>query len=58
MSYWVAFAIGAFLGSVAHRWRLIKRPIYGGYPIQGFVASAVLGGLVYGTIVWLIAKAF
>lgn len=58
MSYWVAFAIGAFLGCVSLGWSLIKRPIYGGHPIQGFATSAVIGGLVYGTIIWLIAKAF
>ncbi len=58
MTFWTAFAIGALLGCISLGWSLFKRPIYGGHPIQGFATSALVGGLVFGTIIWLVANAF
>jgi hypothetical protein len=58
VNFWVAFVIGALVGCATLGWSLLKRPIYDGHPIQGFAFAAVVGGLVFGTIIWLIAKAF
>jgi fluoride ion exporter CrcB/FEX len=56
MSYWVAFLIGAALGCVLLALSLVKRPIQGGHPVQGFLVAAVMGGLIIGTLIWVLEK--
>lgn len=56
MDYFTAFIIGAVIGCVSLAWSLVKRPICGGYPIQGFLTSAIFGGFVISTIIWAISK--
>lgn len=54
MGYLEWAAIGAVLGMVQMAISLLRRPIFGGHPIQGFLTVAILGALIYGTILWLI----
>lgn len=49
------FLIGAGLGVLQMVISLIRRPVTGGHPIQGLVTAAVLGALVWGTLLWLVS---
>jgi len=50
------FAIGGVLGMAQLGVSLIRRPTTMGHPIQGFVAAAILGALIYGGILWLLTR--
>lgn len=58
----VWFGIGAGLAVLQVVISLVRRPNRGlipmlqggGYPIQAFLFTAVLGAAVYGTVLWLI----
>lgn len=54
MGYWGWFAAGALIGAAQLGISLLRRPVPGGYPIQALAFSALAGGAVYGTILWLI----
>lgn len=58
MSYVTAFLIGAAFGIFQFAIRQMRKPIFGGHPIQAMVFMVLIGGLVYGTAIWLIAKLF
>ena len=46
------FLIDGGLGVVQLAISLIRRPVYNGHPVQGFVVVAVLGAAIYGTALW------
>ncbi|MDX0469933.1 hypothetical protein [Sinorhizobium meliloti] len=50
------FVSGAGLGVLQMAVSLIRRPTTLEHPIQGFAATAVLGALIYGTILWMLAN--
>ena len=54
MGYLAWFAVGGIVGAAQLGWSLARRPIIGGHPFQAFAFAIVAGGLVYGTILWLI----
>lgn len=58
MSYLAAFIIGAVLGIIQFAVRIARHRISGDYPFQAFAVMALIGGGVYGTVIWLLAKLF
>lgn len=48
------FIIGAALGMASLGFSLLRKPMAGDYPIQGFATAAVLGAAIFGTVLWLI----
>ncbi|MFL1875700.1 hypothetical protein ACIKT0_10955 [Hansschlegelia beijingensis] len=56
MSYWIAFAIGAGFGFLQAVVGVIRKPLPMNHPVQGLSVAAVVGGLVYGTLIWLVAR--
>ncbi|MDT6941419.1 hypothetical protein RI570_14965 [Brucella pseudogrignonensis] len=58
MNYVTALLIGAALGIIQFAISRLKKPIFGGHPIQAMVFMIFVGGLVYGTVIWLVAKLF
>lgn len=48
------FIAGGFLGAGQMALSLMRKPISGGHPIQGFAVAALLGAAIYGTILWLV----
>jgi hypothetical protein len=58
MSFLLFFVFGAIFACAQLAWSLAKRPMTGGYPMQGFLFSIFFGGLFYGSIIWLFSKLF
>ncbi|MBD7990752.1 hypothetical protein H9643_08210 [Ochrobactrum sp. Sa2BUA5] len=58
MSYVTAVLIGFALGIFQFAVSSLKRPTMNGNPIQAMVVMMFIGGLIYGTIIWLVAKLF
>lgn len=58
MSFITAFIIGAIFGVLQFAYSWLRKPIYGGHPFQAIAFMIVVGGLFYGTIIWLVAKLF
>jgi|GEM_PF-2211862 len=58
MNYTTAVLIGAALGIIQFAISSQKKPTRNGHPIQALVVMVFIGGLIYGTIIWLIAKLF
>ena len=52
------FAIGAGLGGLQFALRFGRRILHANHPVQGFIFATVAGAIVYGSILWLIAKLF
>jgi hypothetical protein len=50
------FIIGALLGLAQLILRNPLRFFYANHPVQGALASSVLGAAVYGTILWMIGS--
>lgn len=59
MTYFIAFLVGAIIGCGLLAWSLVKRPLpHARHPVQGFMFAAIAGGLIFGTVIWLVALAF
>ncbi len=58
MNYVTALLIGAALGIIQFAVFTMKKQSRSGHPIQALVVNVFIGGLIYGTLVWLIAKLF
>lgn len=58
MNYVTALLIGAALGIIQFAVFTMKKQSRSGHPIQALVVHVLIGGLIYGTLVWLIAKLF
>ncbi len=55
MRYAVAALIGALLNCIVTGVQMAKHPVGpSGYPIQGYLVAAVIGALVYGTILYFV----
>ncbi|MDE3811574.1 hypothetical protein I7I49_14955 [Sinorhizobium meliloti] len=52
----VWYVSGAGLGVLQMAVSLFRRPSTMDYPIQGFAVAALLGALIYGTILWMLAN--
>jgi hypothetical protein len=52
----VWFIVGAAIGCIQVALRFLPRRIYLNHPIQGFLFAAAMGAVVYGTVLWLLAK--
>jgi hypothetical protein len=52
------FVIGAILGCLQLLWSLQRRSSPMDHPVAGIATSAIFGAVVYGTILWLIARYF
>ncbi|WP_157813645.1 hypothetical protein [Sinorhizobium meliloti] len=50
------FVCGAGLGVLQMAASFVRRPFPMNHPIQGFAASALLGALIYGTILWMLVN--
>lgn len=50
------FVSGAGLGVLQMAVSWLRRPTTMEHPFQGFAAAAVLGALIYGTILWMLAN--
>ncbi len=51
---WKWFLIGAVLGMAQLLIQLRNKPINFGHPAAIFAVSALIGAVIYGTILWLI----
>ena len=51
---WKWFLIGAVLGMAQLLLQLRNKPIDFGHPAAIFAVSALIGAVIYGTILWLI----
>ena len=51
---WKWFLIGAALGMAQLLVQLRNKPIEFGHPAAIFAVSALIGAVIYGTILWLI----
>jgi hypothetical protein len=50
--------IGAVLGCAQVGHRAVTHPGLARHPIQGFAFAAVMGAVVYGSILWLLSRLF
>lgn len=50
------FIIGATLGCLHLAYSLWRHPTKIHYPVQGLITAAVLGAIIYGTVLWLLAR--
>ena len=54
MSWWWGFAIGAAIGCL----KVGEKVVSAGSVIASFAVASALGGLVIGTLLWLISRLF
>lgn len=50
------FVSGAGLGVLHMAASFVRRPSTMYHPIQGFATAAILGAVIYGTILWVLAN--